>query len=549
MSIGVEAAVLAGGDVKTVHPTDPYQLQRTLNWTHAFWIASGTPVLVLFSIGAVAAAVGNISPLVWTLSMFVGFIQCFTYAEISGLFPNKSGGASVYGAIAWVRYGKFLGPVSVWANWFSWSPVLAIGSGLAAGYMLQMLFPADSVIRTWQITFADLSYIKSGLQIRINSTFLVGLLLMLAVFAIQHRGILKAARVQMLVAVIVLAPLFLIGVVPFFTGDVHSQNFAPFVPLIHDASGAPVPGAWDRVGFTTLAAGLLVAAWSTYPFETAVCYVREFKDPGRDTVRALVYSGLLCIAFFVAVPIAFQGYFGLSGLLDPGIYDGTGVGRVMAQMVGAGPVLANVIMSMLALSICLVIMTAMAGSSRTLYQGSYDGWLPKYLSRLNHHGAPIAAMWTDLIVNACLLMLSDYVFLIVLANTVYMIFVFLNLQAGWLHRIDRPDAPRPFRCPTWLIAVGAVCGFFNLLLMGWGADFWGEKALLVSLLIVSAIVPVFFYRHYVTDKGQFPPWMQADLEVDGQLIKRRAGILPYVALLAGAATIYVGYSLAAIHIP
>jgi amino acid transporter len=549
MSTTSESAVIERSVAVPVSAPAGYELQRSLNWTHAFWIASGTPVLVLFSIGAVAAAVGNISPLVWTLSMFVGFIQCFTYAEISGLFPNKSGGASVYGAIAWVRYGKFLGPVSVWANWFSWSPVLAIGSGLAAGYVLQMLFPADSAIRTWQVDLVDLSFIKDGLLVRLNSTFFLGLFLMLVVFTIQHKGILKAAKVQMLIAIIVLLPLFLIGVVPFFTGDVHSQNFLPFVPLVHDASGQPMPGAWDMVGYTTLAAGLLVAAWSTYPFETAVCYVREFKNPGYDTVRALVYSGMLCIAFFVAVPIAFQGYLGLNGLLDPGIYDGTGVGRVMAQMVAAGPVLANVIMSMLTLSVCLVIMTAMAGSSRTLYQGSHDGWLPKYLSRLNHHGVPIAAMWTDLFVNACLLMLSDYVFLIVLANTVYMIFVFLNLQAGWLHRIDLPDAPRPYRCPTWLIAVGAVCGFFNLLLMGWGADFWGERALLVSLLIVAAIIPVFYLRHYVTDKGRFPPSMQADLEIDGKPIPCRAGMLPYITLLAGAATIYLGHCLATYYVP
>ena len=234
-----------------------------------------------------------------------------------------------------------LGPISVWANWFSRSPVLAIGSGLAAGYMLNLLFPPDALIRTWQITLFDLSFIKEGVVVRLNATFFLGLALMLAVFAIQHRGILKAARVQMSIAIAVLLPLLLIGIVPLLTGDVHSQNFTPFVPLVHDAAGKPMAGAWDMVGMTTLMACLLLAAWSTYPFETAVCYVSEFKNPGYDTVRALVYSGLLCIAFYTLVPVAFQGYLGLDGLLDPGIYDGTGVGHVMTQMVGAGPVLAT----------------------------------------------------------------------------------------------------------------------------------------------------------------------------------------------------------------
>src|ERR1700677_4527188 len=105
-------------------------LKRHIDWTGAFWVASGVPPLVLFSIGAVAAVVGNLSWIVWTASILMGFVQSFTYAEIAGLFPDKSGGTSVYGAIAWVRYGKLIAPISVWCNGFAWSPVQAIGAGL-----------------------------------------------------------------------------------------------------------------------------------------------------------------------------------------------------------------------------------------------------------------------------------------------------------------------------------------------------------------------------------------------------------------------------------
>jgi amino acid transporter len=79
-------------------PESGAELQRTLSWKDAFWFSSGVPALLLFSIGAIAATVGNISWLVWALSISMGFLQAFTYAEIAGLFPNKSGGASVYGA-------------------------------------------------------------------------------------------------------------------------------------------------------------------------------------------------------------------------------------------------------------------------------------------------------------------------------------------------------------------------------------------------------------------------------------------------------------------
>ena len=118
-------------------------LHRTIDWKKTFWIASGVPPLVLFSIGGIAATVGTPSYIVWTLSILMGFAQSFTYAEIAGMFPNKSGGAPIYGAAAWIHYGKIFGPLSVWCYWLAWSPVLSIGTGIAAGYVLTGFFPAD----------------------------------------------------------------------------------------------------------------------------------------------------------------------------------------------------------------------------------------------------------------------------------------------------------------------------------------------------------------------------------------------------------------------
>ena len=98
------------------------ELVRALDWKGAFWVAAGVPPLVLFSIGGIAGTTGKLAFLVWIISMIMGFLQSFTYAEIAGMFGNKSGGASVYGATAWLRYSKFIAPLSVWCNWFAWSP-------------------------------------------------------------------------------------------------------------------------------------------------------------------------------------------------------------------------------------------------------------------------------------------------------------------------------------------------------------------------------------------------------------------------------------------
>jgi amino acid transporter len=542
-------------------------LKRRINWTGAFWVASGVPPLVLFSIGAVAAVVGKVSWVIWIASVLMGFIQSFTYAEITGLFPDKSGGASIYGAIAWFRYSKWLAPISVWCNWFAWSPVQAIGSGLAAGYILNGLFAPDSVVNTWQLTLVDLGFIKTGLSLRINSTFILGAVILATVKAIQDGGILRSANATKILGISVLIPLILIGIVPLFTGDVVRANFVPFVPLFHDAAGLVHDGSWNRVGWTVIAGGMFLAAWSTYGFETAVCYTSELKNPKTDTFKAIFYSGLLCVVVYALVPFAFQGYLGVGhlvtppvfdaqhhlksaavydGMLAPGIYSGAGVAEVMARMVHAGRIGAAFVVVMLVLALVLSLMTSMAGSSRTLYQASVEGWLPRYLGKLNHHAAPSNAMWTDLCFNMFLLLMSDYVFVLAASNCGYLIFSFMNLNAGWIHRMDRPTQERPWRAPTWLLAAGAVCGFLNIAFMGMGSDVYGKGTLSTGLIFAALILPVFFFRHHIQDKGVFPAAMLEHLELDeNEKPRRRAGWLPYVTLVGAVVLLYITHRLAA----
>lgn len=520
-------------------------LQRTITWVDAFWVASGSPALILFTIGALAATVGNPAWAVWILSITFGFVQCFTYAEIAGLYPNKSGGASIYGAMAWLPYGKLLAPISVWCNWIAWSPVLALGTGLASGYVLSILFAPDSFVNTWSLVLLDLHAIRPGLTLRVNANAILAGLLMLVVFAIQHRGILSAAKVQMIFAVSSLLPLVLIGIVPILTGDIPRSHFFPFVPLL-PAGSIDLAHPWGMQGATVLAGGLFLAGYSTYGFETAVCYTREFRDPTRDTFRAIVSSGLLCLFVFTLVPVAFQGALGLSGMLDPGIQSGMGVGRAMARMVGASGIFANLIVAMLVMTLLLSIMTAMAGSSRTLYQGSIDGWLPRFLGKVNARGAPDRAMWTDLIFNLLLLMMSDNLFVLSASNVAYILFIYMNLNAGWIHRLDRPEWPRPFRAPRWLLAAGGVLGYVNLFIAGMGADVWGRSTLISGLMLAALIIPVFLWRHYVVDGGRFPS--ESDQGERYQLLhsapeRKAAGILPYLALLLAGVVIAIGHGL------
>lgn len=568
------------------------ELHRALDWKGAFWVAAGVPPLVLFSIGGIAGVAGQAAFVVWILSMCMGFLQSFTYAEMAGMFGNKSGGASIYGATAWLRYSKSIAPLSVWCNWFAWSPVLSLGCAIAAGYILNALFPipaaesqmvldwvaanaasftettpavveylaanagttaADAItavattagvealtptIRVWEAYALSIPGLGT---LHFNSTFVIGAVLMLIIFAIQHRGIASTASAQKVLAVIVLIPLFLVGIVPILTGSIDMMNVTQIVPPTV-AYGGDV-GSWNIGGWTLFLGAMYIAAWSTYGFETAVCYTAEMKNPATDTFKAIFFSGLLCIVFFFMIPFSFQGVFGAAGMLEPGIVDGTGVGAALSSMVSSSNVIVQIFIILMIMALFLAIMTAMAGSSRTLYQGSRDGWLPKYLSRVNEHGAPTNAMWTDLVFNLFLLALASdaggYFYVLAISNVGYLTFNFLNLNAGWIHRIDSGHIHRPWKAPTFLIGLNTVLAFVNALFLGAGAKVWGyENALWSGIIFAALILPVFWFRHYVQDGGKFPPEALEDLGLkNGDLGERKAGIKPYLALVLGAAIV------------
>lgn len=572
--------------------TESHRLQRSFDWRGAFWVAAGVPPLVLFSIGGISGVAGGAAIAVWIISMSMGFLQSFTYAEISGMYGSKSGGASVYGALAWLRYKKELAPLSVWCNWFAWSPALSLGCAIGAGYILNAFFPAPAAqspeVLEWitanaalfgahspQVTAYMSAAPQSSLQdaveavsvsaaikaltpplrtwealslgipgfatLRFNATFFIGAALMCIIYTIQKRGIASTASTQKVLAVIVLVPLFLVGIVPFVTGKIDMMNITNIVPPSSAYKGDS--GLWDIGGWTLFLGALYVAAWTTYAFETAACYTAEMKNPAQNAFKAIFFSGLLCAVFFILIPLSFQGVFGAKGMLAPGIADGTGIGEALGSLISPSKVVAQIFVILMILALFLAIMTAMAGASRALYQGAREGWLPSYLSRVNDKGAPINAMRTDFCFNLVLLALASdtegYFYVLAVSNVGYLIFNFLSLNAGWIHRMDSGHLYRPWKAPALLIGVNTLLAFVNALFLGAGAKVWGYTgALWAGLAFAALAFPIFWYRHYVKDRGLFPEVTLAEVGLtNDNLGERRAGLLPYCALAVGAAIV------------
>ena len=230
------------------------RMRRDVNWLQVVFIAAGSPALVMFNLGGLAAITGTISPLIWAISVILGFLELFVYAEIAGLHPHKSGGTAVHGATAWVRYSKIVAPISIFSNWLAWSPDsrhrlrdcirLPAVDLFSAGPSHQHV--ENYSARPWSHT--------AGFDRSHQLQFILGTIIMVAVWSVQHTGILRTARAATLLTIGGLLPLVLVTIVPFFTGAIDLKNFSPFVPL---------NGSWNLEGWRLVIGGLFLAAWST----------------------------------------------------------------------------------------------------------------------------------------------------------------------------------------------------------------------------------------------------------------------------------------------
>ena len=102
----------------------------------------------------------------------------------------------------------------------------------------------------------------------------VAAIFLLITFKLQHSGASKAAKTQRILGIASLAPLLIVGIVPFVTGDVPAVHLWPLLPLGHDAQGnvtASTFGSWNGAGITMAFGAMFMAGWAAYGFETAVC--------------------------------------------------------------------------------------------------------------------------------------------------------------------------------------------------------------------------------------------------------------------------------------
>lgn len=444
-------------------PESRRELHRAVSWGSAVLLAVAASLQITVAMGPMAGELGNFMPLVWAVAALMGLVQCIFIAELAVRFPRRSGGTATYAHEAFGSRAPWLAALSSWGYWFAWTPGVAVNLVLAAEYLRSTVAPQLNTV-TLSLLIGVLLYAMNALGLRVN---------------VKVTGILIS---------VALVPLLIILVAPVIWPVLfHPEELWPLqLPLSH-ASHASA-----GVLVALLVKWLFVASWAAYGAEMASTIFAEFRTAGNAVVRVMATAGVTCLFAFTAIPLIATALVGSDGLDD----DPRVVFLAPAQAV-FGSVGATIVGLMLACALLAGAQAFVIASSRTLYQMSLDGYVPRLFQHLNRFGVPVRSVICDAAVIGLLVGLfgTNVVSVVAAANTGYLVvFVLMPLAFVVIRWRERDHG---LVLPRWLTPVALTFAALNAVLLVVGSALWGTEIWVTGAVILMVIFPLMGLRRWL----------------------------------------------------
>jgi APA family basic amino acid/polyamine antiporter len=397
----------------------------------------------------------------WLVTAVMTMIGALSYGELAAMMP-RAGGQYVY-------LREALGPMAGFL--YGWTLFLVIQTGtiaavaVAYGKFLGVFFPSISATHwIWYVgrvpAYRVGQMVLGNMDIGLNTANLAGILLVVALTAINMRGVRMGALIQGVFTVAKSLALMGLIVAGIFVGRNAAAMAANFGSAfwqnacgLHAVQvGVGGPTAW--VGLLTILAVAQVGslfsadAWNNVTFTAG-----EVQNPKRNLPLSLALGTGFVLLLYVLANVAYlcvlplHGSPGAATLLGRGIqYAGEDrVGTAVLEQIfgahGASLMAAAILVSTFGCANGMV----MAGA-RVYYAMSRDGLFFRSVGRLSERrGTPamslgLQCVWTCLLcISGSYGQLLDYIIFAVL------VFYILTIVSLFVLRVRRPDAVRPYR--------------------------------------------------------------------------------------------------------
>ena len=283
-----------------------------------------------------AGLVGPLSILVWIVAGIMATILALVFAYSSYYVP-RVGGSFAFVSAAFDDFYGFLAGWSMWIAELAALPVFALTFTFYLQYFIQL---------------DDLQ------QLLVKAAFLFGLTL------VNIFGVKAAGRVNDVLTIAKLAPLFLIvviGLTSFLYNPNFLSNYAPIAPL----------------GFDNFGTALVLIFWAYVGFEMGTLPAGEVKNPKVTIPKAIITGMVVVTLFYLSTNFVVYGtvnWRDLAKTPTPLILVGTALlGASGAALMSLGALV----------SVSGSDESGILGTARLSYAMSIDGLFPKVFSKVH----------------------------------------------------------------------------------------------------------------------------------------------------------------------
>jgi basic amino acid/polyamine antiporter, APA family len=424
--------------------------------------------------------------LVWIITGAMTVTGALAYAELAAMMP-RAGGQYVF-----LREG--LSPATGFL--YGWTLFAVIQTGtiaavaVAFGRFLSVLVPSVSPDVFLPLGQLRLPGATDAIQLGLSPQRIVAIVMILALTALNIRGVRLGAAVQTVFSVAkigALAVLVLLGLTFFRQPDIAAANFSNFWGT----------GDWTLAVIPVIGAAMVGSLFSSDAWNNVTFAAAEVRDPTKNLPRALAIGTGLVSLLYILSNVAYLNILPFYG--DPNGTDVLARGLQYAAQDRVGTAAIEVALGAGAATIMAVaILMSTFGCNnglilsgpRVYYAMARDGLFFDRAGRLHEvyrtpvFGLIAQAIWASVLcISGTYGQLLDYVIFAAL------VFYFLTTLALFRLRRKRPDLPRPVRAFGYPLLPGlymvAVAALMIILLLYRPLYTWP------GLIIVALGIPVY----------------------------------------------------------
>jgi amino acid transporter len=418
-----------------------------------------------------AKIAGTGSIVAWIIGGLATAIIALTFAELSALLPVAGGTAQ----IPQLSHGAF---TSFTLSWLAWLSALTMAP-----------IEVQAVLQYASTYFPTLTYLSNGIPTFTNIGMFWATILMLGLCVLNvasFKGLVRFNFILFLfkVVVIILAVIYLVK------ASFNTSNFSD-ISSVYSIQG------WKAI-LTAVATGGIAFAFTG--FKHGVELAGETTKLKLAIPLATVGSVLCCMLLYIGLQVAFIGALDTSLLAngwsqvnftgDVGPFAGLAAGLGLIWLLKL--LYFDAVVSPLGAGLIYVTSTA-----RILYAMSEIGFVPKFLSKLNKQGLPIAAVIANFVIGMFLFLpLPNWQSMVGFLVSGMVLSYAMGPVALLCLRLDLPDEQRIFKLPMAKLVCTLAFYFCTMI------SYWTGWDTIYKLGISLLIGMVLFMLAYLRGKLQ-----------------------------------------------